>query len=208
MTDTIDARMIQGDVAMNTFEAGPAMPRRNVVVLPAVMAVLFAVATWGPAAPPDSGQDKPLELKMPDSLRARHEAFHAEFVKATQETGKVGDADRAIEKVGATHFAKAKDAFAPLGLLPQLAEGKVTPEMRVAIQMAEKLRSGLRQIHGEHRELVAGLKSLAEAAKEEGKTDYVRFAERLTLHIQEEEEVLYPAVLLVGDYVKRGLDSQ
>lgn len=184
------------------------MSRNIVLVLPSVAAVLFVFAAWGPAAPPDLGQDKPLELKMPDSLRARHEAFQAEFVKVTQETGKVGDAARAIEKVGATHFAKAKDAFAPLGLLPQLAEGKVTPQMRVAIQKAEKLRSGLRQIHGEHRELVAGLKRLAEAAKEEGKTDYVRFAERLTLHIQEEEEVLYPAVLLVVDSVKWRLDKK
>lgn len=142
-----------------------AMPRNIVLVFPAVAALFFAVAAWGPAA-------------------------------------------RAIKKVGATHFAKAKDAFAPLGLLPQLAEGKVTPQMRVAIQKAEKLRSGLRQIHGEHRELVAGLKRLAEAAKEEGKSDYVRFAERLTLHIQEEEEVLYPAVLLVGDFVKWRLDKQ
>jgi hypothetical protein len=54
---------------------------------------------------------------------------------------------------------------------------------------------------------VAGLKKLAEAAKEGGKTDYVRFAESLILHIQEEDEVLYPTVLLIGDYVKRGLDN-
>ena len=183
------------------------MLRSTVVALPAVAAVLFAVATQGFAAPPDSGQGEPLELKVPHSLQARHEAFHAEFIKATKEGGKVGDAARAIEKLGVAHFAKAKDAFQPLGLLPRLAEGKVTAEMGEAIKMAEKLRAGLPQIHREHRELVAGLKSLAEAAKEEGKTDYVRFAERLTLHIQDEEEVLYPAVLLIGDYVKRRLDK-
>lgn len=193
---------------MTTSKDGPAMPSNTVLVLPAVVAVLFVVAAGGPGAPPDSGQDNSLELKMPDSLRARHEAFHAEFVRATKETGKAGAAARTIEKLGATHFAKAKDAFAPLGLLPQLVEGKVTPELRVAIQKADHLRAGLPQIHGEHRDLVAGLKRLAEAAKEEGKTDYVRFAERLTLHIQEEEEVLYPTVLLVGDSVKCRLDKK
>lgn len=192
---------------MNTSKERASMPRNIVLVFPAVASVLFVIAAWGPAAPPDSDQDK-LELKMPDSLRARHEAFHAEFVRATKETGKVGDAARTIEKTGTAHFAKAKDAFAPLGLLPRLAEGKVTPEMGEAIQKAEKLRAGLPQIHGEHRELVAGLKKLAEGAKEEGKTDYVRFAQRLTLHIQEEEEVLYPAVLLIGDYVNRSLNKQ
>jgi hypothetical protein len=184
-----------------------AMPRSTVVALPAVVAVLFAVATQGFAAPPDSGQGEPLELKIPHSLQARHEAFHAEFIKATKDAGKVGDAALAIEKLGTTHFAKAKDVFPPLGLLPRLAEGKITPEMGEAIKIAEKLKAGLPQIHHEHRDLVAGLKRLADAAKEEGKTDYVRFSERLTLHIQEEEEVLYPAVLLIGDYVKRRLDK-
>jgi hypothetical protein len=177
------------------------------VALSAVVAVLVTVAALRPAAPPDSGKDKALELKIPEALRLRQEAFHAEFVKATKETGAVGDAARAIEKTGAAHFAKAKEAFAPLGLLPLLAEGKVTPDMREAIKKAETLRAGLPRIHREHRELVAGLKKLAEAGKDEGKAEYVRFAERLTLHIQEEEEVLYPAVLLIGDYVKRKLDK-
>lgn len=160
-----------------------------------------------PAAVPDSDQGALLEFKVPDSLRARHEAFHVEFVQATKEVGKIGDAARRIEQLGSAHFAKAKDVFPPLGLLPRLVKGKVTPEMGEAVKIAEKLRAGLPQIHGEHRELVAGLKKLGEAAKEEGKTDYVRFAERLTLHIQEEEEVLYPTVLLIGEYVKQGLDK-
>ena len=171
-------------------------------------AVLFTVATFGFAARPNAGHGEHLEFKVPDSLRTRHDAFHAEFIKATTEAGKVGDAARAIEKLGATHFPKAKDVFAPLGLLRRLAEGKVTPEMGEAIKVAEKLRANLPQIHGEHRELLAGLKRLGEAAQEEGKTDYVRFAESLTLHIQEEEEVLYPTVILIGDYVKLKLDKQ
>lgn len=176
----------------------------------AVSAALLAAAASasGRAVPPDEGKDKPAELKMPDSLQKRHEAFHAEFTKATKEEGKVGDAARAIEKLGTAHFAKAKDVFPPLWLLPRLAEGKVTPEMREAVEIAEKLRTGLPQIHREHSELLAGLKKLAEAAKKEGKTDYVRFVEKLTLHMQEEEEVLYPTVLLIGDTVKRGLDKK
>lgn len=192
------------------------MSRNNAVVLSVVVAILLAVALLGssraggpmPAAPPGEGNDKPADLKMPDSLRKRHEAFHAEFTKATKEEGKVGDAARAIEKIGTAHFAKAKDVFPPLGLLPRLAEGKVTPEMREAVEMAEKLRAGLPQIRRDHHELIAGLKKLGEAAKVQGKTDYVRFAEKLTLHIQEEEEILYPTVLLIGDTVKQGLDKK
>ena len=179
------------------------------------LAILLAVAVlWlgrarSPvtAAPPDSAKDEPLDFKMPDSLRERHEAFHEEFNKATKDCGKVGDAAREFEKLGATHFAKAKDVFPSLGLLPRLAEGKVTAEMGEAVKRAETLRAKLPQIRSEHRDLVAGLKKLAEAAKEEGQTDYVRFAESLTLHIHEEEEILYPTVLLIGDYVKSKLKN-
>ena len=176
----------------------------------AVSAVFLALAaaSHGRAVSSDEGKDKPAELKMPDSLRKRHEAFHAEFTEATKDEGKVGDAARALEKLATAHFAKAKDVFPPLGLLPRLAEGKVTPEMREAVKIAEKLRADLPQIRRDHHELIAGLKKLGEAAKVEGKTDYVRFVEKLTLHIQEEEEVLYPTVLLVGDSVKRGLDKK
>lgn len=60
----------------------------------------------------------------------------------------------------------------------------------------------------EHRELIAGLKKLAEAAKEESKPEYAAFAERLILHIREEEEVLYPAVLLVGETLKPKPDKK
>ena len=40
------------------------------------------------------------------------------------------------------------------------------------------------------------------AARKEGKLKYVRFADRLTLHAQTEEEVYYPAAILIGEYVK------
>jgi hypothetical protein len=49
---------------------------------------------------------------------------------------------------------------------------------------------------------------LAAAAREEYKPEYAAFAEQLILHIQEEEEVLYPAVLLVGETLKQTPDKK
>ena len=190
---------------------------RRKLVLAAVLVVPFAVAGSPPARAdepkpklsPQPGKDPSRSLRMPESLRTRHEAFHAEFVKATKETGKVGEAARAMEKLATAHFAKAKDAFAPLSLLPRLVDGKLTAEeMAEALELAEKLKDGLPQIRRDHAALVAGLKTLSEAAREDGKTDYARFGERLTLHIREEEEVLYPAVLLVGEHLKSRPDKK
>jgi iron-sulfur cluster repair protein YtfE (RIC family) len=74
--------------------------------------------------------------------------------------------------------------------------------MKDAIAMADRLRAELNQMLSEHREIVARLKTLTEAALKENKLDYVQFAEKLSLHAQTEEEVLYPAAILVGEYLK------
>ena len=54
----------------------------------------------------------------------------------------------------------------------------------------------------EHRAIVGALEGLVKAAKAENKLEYVHFAEKLMLHAQNEEEVLYPAAILVGEYLK------
>jgi len=54
----------------------------------------------------------------------------------------------------------------------------------------------------EHKVVVAALKNLIAAAEAEKKPEHARFAEKLMLHAQTEEEVLYPAAILVGEYLK------
>ena len=54
----------------------------------------------------------------------------------------------------------------------------------------------------EHKEIVGALEVLAEAARKEEKDEFVHFAEKLILHAQTEEEVLYPASILVSEYLK------
>ena len=171
----------------------------SLLQLPAILAGV-AARTVGLAQPASADDPRPQEeaLKVPEALRLRHEALVAEFTKATKDPGKVGEATRSIEKLAAAHFAKGKEVFKPLGLLPMLAEGQVPPGLTKAREIAELLRENLPQIRREHRDLIAGLEKLAAAAKEESKPEYAAFAERLILHIREEEEVLYPAVLLVG----------
>ena len=41
-----------------------------------------------------------------------------------------------------------------------------------------------------------------DVAIKEKKMEYVKFADKLILHAQNEEEVLYPASILVGEYLK------
>lgn len=60
----------------------------------------------------------------------------------------------------------------------------------------------------EHEQIVGALEKLRAAAKPAGQADYDRFAEVLTLHAQNEEQVRYPAALLVGEFVALKLGQE
>jgi hypothetical protein len=54
----------------------------------------------------------------------------------------------------------------------------------------------------EHKVVIAALHKLMKVAENERKPEYVHFAAKLILHAQTEEIVLYPAAILVGEYLK------
>ena len=57
-------------------------------------------------------------------------------------------------------------------------------------------------------DLVGALRALIDVARAEDRTDAVKFAEALRLHAETEEQVLYPAAVLVGEHLKYRLRSQ
>ena len=100
------------------------------------------------------------------------------------------------------HFLKEEEyALPPLGLLSDLARGAAIPDMQELIGMTRRLKADLPAMLEEHRQIVGALVQLRSAAREAGRPEYEAFAEALTLHAQTEEQVLYPAAILVGDYL-------
>lgn len=153
-------------------------------------------------------EDQTMEFKIPRSLKLEHEELHTKLAEATRISGEIGDAAKVVAKILHPHFVKEEEyALPPLGLLPMIAEGKVTPEMGSVISMTDRLKSELNQMLEEHKEIVAALKNLTDAAKKGEKTEYAHFAEKLMLHAQNEEEVLYPAAILIGEYLKLKLNK-
>ncbi len=144
-----------------------------------------------------------MEFKIPKPLKAEHEELHAELAHATTLKGKIGDAAKNVAKILHPHFLKEEEyALPPLGLLELLAAGNVTVEMRNVLTMTDRLKVDLQQMLEEHKAIVTALKDLIDAANKEGKSEYALFAEKLMLHAQTEEEVLYPAAILIGEYLK------
>lgn len=145
---------------------------------------------------------------IPDPLKLEHEELHAELVRATQAGGRVGEAAKGVAKVLHDHFVKEEEfALPPLGLLSSLARGEVDEEMKIATGMTDRLKAELPKMIEEHKAVVAELKKLIAAADADNKPEHARFAEKLMLHAQTEEEVLYPASILVGEYLKLKLKT-
>ena len=143
-----------------------------------------------------------MDIKIPEPLKVEHDELHAELVALTKGPGKVGEAARNVAALLHPHFVKEEEyALPPLGLLAPIAQRGVTPEMRAVLAMTEQLKKDLPQMLAEHQQVVAALKTLAEVGRVEGRPDAERFAEKLPLHAETEEQVLYPAAMLVGEQV-------
>jgi hypothetical protein len=144
-----------------------------------------------------------MKFKIPKSLKLEHEELHSELEEILKVKGEIGKAARAVAEKLHPHFVKEEEyALPPLGLLSLLAQGDVMPEMKDVLAMTDKLKADLPQMLKEHKAIVAELKKLVAAAKKAKKPKYVHFAEKLILHAKTEEEVLYPASILIGEHLK------
>jgi hypothetical protein len=147
-----------------------------------------------------------MDIRIPTPLKVEHEELHAELVALTKAPGRVGEAARRVASLLHPHFVKEEEyALPPLGLLGVAASGKITPEMRAVVTMTDRLKEDLPHMLAEHRQVVGSLEALAEAGRAEKQPEAVRFAEKLRLHAEFEEDVLYPAAILLGEHVKARL---
>lgn len=147
-----------------------------------------------------------MEFPIPESLKIEHAELHAELVDATTAGGRVSEAAKEVARRLHRHFVREEEfALPPLALLGVLATGKFAPGMADVLALTDRLEAELSGMLGEHKEIVAALGDLVAAAKAENMPKYTVFAQKLVLHARTEEEVLYPAAILVGRYVKRVL---
>lgn len=149
-----------------------------------------------------------MDFKTPRPLHAEHEELHVELERATKIDGQVGEEARHVAKLMHAHFLKEERyAMPPLGLLRLLVESRVTPEMGGILTITDRLEAELPDMLEEHQALFGALRRLALVALQENRPEVADFADKMRLHAQTEEEVLYPAAILVGRYVKARLQD-
>jgi Hemerythrin HHE cation binding domain len=143
------------------------------------------------------------DFAIPMTLVEEHAEFHTALEHATRIAGPLGDAAQDVLALLNPHLAKEERyALASLKLLPAVARGQVTPDMVEWLPASDGLRAELDTLVREHRAIAKALDQLARTAWAEGQPEFAFLATRILRHARMEEEVLYPAALLVGEYLR------
>jgi len=144
-----------------------------------------------------------MELKIPPSLKHEHGEMRASLEIAQKAAGKSGEAAREVARLLVPHFKKEEEyALPPLDALAVLAGGGVPDNPEAIIAKADRLRHELAEMLREHQAIAKALEDLYDVATDDSRPELARFARKLLLHAQMEEQIYYPASLMVGEYLK------
>lgn len=152
---------------------------------------------------PAANKEMVMKPAVPSSIAAEHKELHEQLEIAVKSGGKTGEAAKAVEERLKVHFEKEEEFALPqLGLLSHLAMNHLSDDMKQAIELSDKLKAEMPKMLEEHKGIVEALDALEKAGKEENKPQAVEFAEKLKAHALNEEQIMYPAAILVGEYLK------
>ena len=144
-----------------------------------------------------------MATQAPESLQFEHRELSDALQKAASAAGKTGQAARDVLDVLAPHIlAEQEYAMPPLSEIARIARGEIRPDMERYIQKTEAFKAELPHMLEEHKLIVTALRRLMQAAAEEKQQGAAQFAQKLIHHAQLEEEVLYPAAILVGENLR------
>ena len=183
------------------------MPHRGLIITASVGVLVIALPkspdAFGTLSQAGRAGAQKSVITIPQSLRTEHEEIHQALMEATRVPGRVGAAAKELAAVLDPHFERENQiALPPLGLLAPLAAGESPAGLQEALAMTDALRKELPRMLEEHKRIRAATEKLRTSAREEKAPVHEQFAETLAAHAQTEEEILYPAAILVGDIIR------
>lgn len=144
-----------------------------------------------------------MEPKTPKALLHGHENLFNDMESIVSFGGEIGEKAKLLADLSRPHFKKEEEfALPPLSLLLALSEGNWRIESKAAVEMANELETNLSEMKQEHSKIIQILENLNALAEDINNHKVKQFISDLKLHIEIEEQVLYPATILIGQYLK------
>ena len=138
-------------------------------------------------------------LKTPESLTEEHRELFHKLGKLAGEKGETAREVKELLTVLEPHFEREEEAAMPLlGALRPLSEGKVVRDPSEVSSLHRKFTSEYPEMLEEHNQVKRLIDDVRNAAKKAQDVNALTMMDELEHHAAVEEEVLYPAAMLVG----------
>lgn len=175
---------------------------------PTIATVLAALVVL-PVAATAFAQAPPATREIPQSLRVEHDNTLQQLTRLAQKRGPVGAAARGALSLFKQHTQREQEyILPPLTLLPLLADGKVSPDMRWAVDMADRVRKDREEIFLEHTRITDAMNTLAAAAQRAHDAEALDFARGAAADSLNDVELLEPMSIVIGEYLRAKLPPQ
>jgi hypothetical protein len=146
---------------------------------------------------------------VPNHAMAEHRDTHAHLAALVKQGGDVGEAAQKVLDVLLPHDAREEQFVLPLlGLVDDLADGKVTRDMAWAIPMGEKVIAERNRLYDEHTAIINAVIDLNKAGEAHHDANLVAFAQEIADDEINDGEFVYPVAILVGKLVKEEMPAQ
>ena len=143
------------------------------------------------------------KLNIPTALKRDHDEARFAFLRASAEGGRIAKAGKRVAQLCLPHFEhEEKSVFPVLALLPYLAPENLQPEMMDVMPLVSELRAKHDAILDHHQSILAAIDELMSAAHKQKNREIAEFAHNLKNHEDIETELIYPTVLLIGNYLQ------
>ena len=180
--------------------------RSSMTPLPVMF--ILAVVTAGSLGGSTAAQSAPPAGDIPQSLRLEHDNTLRQLATLSRRRGPVGAEARKALILFKQHLQREEEfILPPLTLLPLLADGKVSPDMKWAVAMADRVRAEREKTYQQHTQITDAMNELAAAARRTHDSEALDFAQGAVADSLNDIELLEPKSIIIGDYLKAKLPA-
>jgi len=143
-------------------------------------------------------------LVKPSSLEAEHKEVHGKLEKIVSSSGDTANVAKQVQSILQPHFEKEEQLSIPvLGALQPYVNGTLTEEAKnQAIQKSKQFKQEYPTMLQEHKQIVVALDNLENTAMNENRQDVISFIADLKSHAMNEEQITYPATIVIGELLE------
>ncbi len=178
-----------------------AVSRPTILILAGLMSCVLAGSVA--AQPAEHAGD------IPQSMRLEHQNTLEQLTMLSRKSGPVGVEARKTLALYKAHMQREEEfILPPLTLLSQLADGKISPDMKWAIAMSDRVKAEREKTYQEHTAITDAMNALAAAARKAHDAAALDFAQGAVADSLNDLELIEPMSIVIGDYLKAKLPAQ